>query len=90
MFIGEVDGTKIVRVPSSRLPAGCAFLLVHPSAATAPKQLEEYKIHDNPPGVSGWLVEGRVLFDAFVLNNKADAIYYHGSSAVTKRTLDKE
>ena len=55
--IGEVDGTKIVKVPASRLPSGCAFLLVHPMAATAPKQLEDYKIHDNPPGINGWLVK---------------------------------
>lgn len=48
--IGEVDGTKIVKVPSGRLPNGCAFILTHPIAATAPKQLEDYKIHDNPPG----------------------------------------
>ena len=82
--IGEVDGCKIVRVPSSRLPAGCAFILTHPCAATAPKQLEEYKTHDNPPGISGWLVEGRVIYDCFVLNEKADALYYHGSQAVLK------
>ena len=82
--IGEVDGTKIVKVPSSRLPAGAAFLLVHPMAATAPKQLEDYKIHDNPPGINGWLVEGRVIYDAFVLNEKSDAIYYHGSQEVLK------
>lgn len=82
--IGEVDGTKIVRVPSSRLPGGCAFLLVHPSAATAPKQLEDYKIHDNPPGINGWLVEGRTIYDCFVLDNKADGIYYHGSQGVLK------
>lgn len=82
-IMGEVDGTKIVRVPASRLPEGCAFILTHPIAATAPKQLEEYKIHDNPPGISGWLVEGRFIYDCFVLNNKADAIWYHGT-AVTE------
>ena len=82
--IGEVDGTKIVKVPSSRLPAGAAFILVHPSAATAPKQLEDYKIHDNPPGINGWLCEGRAIYDCFVLNEKADAIYYHGSQGVLK------
>ncbi len=82
--IGEVDGCKIVKVPSSRLPAGCAFIITHPCAATAPKQLEEYKTHDNPPGISGWLVEGRVIYDCFVLNEKADAIYYHGSQPVLK------
>lgn len=82
--IGEVDGTKIVKVPSSRLPAGAAFLLVHPSAATAPKQLESYRIHDDPPGISGSLVEGRITYDCFILNEKADAIFYHGSQAVLK------
>ena len=55
--IGEVDGCRIVKVPSSRLPAGAAFLIAHPLAATGPKQLEDYKIHDDPPGVSGWLVK---------------------------------
>ena len=78
--MGEVDGVKIVKVPASRLPAGCSFILTHPIAATAPKQLEEYKIHDNPPGVSGWLCEGRFIYDCFVLNEKADAIFYHGTA----------
>ena len=83
-IIGEVDGCKIVKVPSSRLPAGCAFILTHACAATAPKQLEDYKTHDNPPGISGWLVEGRVIYDCFVLEEKGDAIYYHGSQPVLK------
>ena len=81
---GEVDGCTMVKVPASRLPAGAAFLITHKIAATAPKQLEDYKIHDNPPGISGWLVEGRFIYDAFVLNEKADAIYHHGSQAVMK------
>ena len=82
--MGEVDGTKIVKVPSSRLPAGAAFILTHPCAATAPKQLEEYKTHDNPPGISGWLVEGRFIYDCFVLEEKADAVFYHGAQPVLK------
>jgi hypothetical protein len=32
-------------------------------------------MHDGPPGVSGWLVEGRMYYDCFVLNNKKNAIY---------------
>jgi hypothetical protein len=82
--IGEVDGCKIVKVPSSRLPAGAAFIITHAIAATAPKQLEEYKIHDNPPGISGWLVEGRFIYDCFVLNEKACAVYYHGGQSALK------
>lgn len=83
--IGEVDGCKIVKVPASRLPDGADFLLVHPSAATAPKQLEDYKIHDDPPGISGWLVEGRMIYDCFVLGEKVDALFYHGA-ALTEET----
>lgn len=79
-ILGEVDGTKIVKVPASRLPEGCSFILTHPIAATGPKQLEDYKIHNNPPGISGWLVEGRIIFDCFVLNEKADAIWYQGTA----------
>ena len=78
--MGDIDGVKIVKVPASRLPVGAAFILTHPVAATAPKQLWEHKIHDNPPGLSGWLVEGRVLYDCFVLNEKKSAIFYHGTA----------
>lgn len=82
--IGEVDGCKIVKVASNRLPMGAAFLITHAIAATGPKQLEEYKIHDNPPGISGWLVEGRFIYDCFVLNEKLNAVYYHGGQSILK------
>ena len=83
-ILGEIDGVKIVRVPSTRLPAGCAFILTHPGACVAPRQLEEYKTHLDPPGISGYLVEGRIIYDAFILNGRADGIFYHGSQAVLK------
>lgn len=76
--IGEVDGCRIVKVPSNHLPAGTAFIITHAVAAAAPQQLEEYKIHDNPPGISGYLVEGRFIYDCFVLNEKINAVYVHG------------
>ena len=80
--MGEVDGTRIVKVPASRLPKSCSFILTHPMACCAPKQLESYKVHTDPPGISGWLVEGRIVYDAFVLKNKADAIFYQGAEPV--------
>ena len=83
-ILGEVDGCKIVKVPSSRLPQGAAFIITHSIAATGPKQLEDYRIHDDPPGISGWLVEGRFIYDCFVLNEKADAIYFHGGQGLVK------
>ncbi|SEA09404.1 hypothetical protein [Selenomonas ruminantium] len=74
--IANLDGMNIIKVPASRLPAKFGFMIVHPCATVAPVKLEDYKIHKDPPGISGNLVEGRFYFDAFVMDNKAKAIYY--------------
>ncbi len=78
--IGTIDGIPIVVVPSSYLPEDVEFIITNRAATTSPVKLSEYKIHDNPPGINGWLVEGRVYYDAFVLDNKKDAIYVYKSS----------
>lgn len=74
--ISNIDGVDVVRVPGKRLPEKFGFLLVHPSATVAPVKLADYKVHQDPPGLSGSLVEGRLYYDAFVLENKTGAIYY--------------
>lgn len=75
--IGELDGVPLIQIPSSYLPAGVNFIVTNKDATIAPTKLAEYKIHDNPPGINGWLVEGRIYYDAFILNNKAASIYVH-------------
>lgn len=75
--VGVVDGVNIIPVPTSYLPSGVSFIITHKLATVSPVKLETYKIHDNPPGINGKLVEGRIRYDAFVLNNKAGAIYVH-------------
>lgn len=75
--VGEVDGIKIVMVPSTYLPVNTEFIITNSIATVAPKKLEDYKTHDNPQGINGWLVEGRQIYDAFVLKNKVNAIYVH-------------
>jgi N4-gp56 family major capsid protein len=75
--VGEVDGARLVRVPSAYLPANTAFIGCHPKATVMPVKLQEYKTHSNPPGINGWLVEGRVRYDAFVLKSKSKAVYTH-------------
>lgn len=74
--IGMLDGCTVVKVPANRLPEKFGFMVAHPCATVAPTKLEDYKIHEDPPGVSGSLVEGRINYDAFVLDNKTKAIYY--------------
>ena len=72
--VGEIDNVKIVKAPSSYFPTKTNVILTHPVATVAAQKLEDYKTHDNPPGINGWLVEGRQIYDAFVLNNKKSAI----------------
>lgn len=74
--IAQLDGAQIIKVPANRLPEKFGFMIAHPVATVAPTKLEDYRIHQDPPGISGDLVEGRVCYDAFVLENKAKAIYY--------------
>ena len=74
--IANLDGAAVVKVPKTRLPKDFGFMIAHPVATVAPTKLEDYKIHQDPPGISGELVEGRICYDAFVLENKAKAIYY--------------
>lgn len=72
--VGAIDGVYVIPVPASYMPENVAFVITNPVATVSPIKLQEYKVHDNAPGISGWLVEGRVRYDAFVLDNKANAI----------------
>ena len=78
--ISNLDGAAVIKVPSVRLPKNFGFMLVHPSATVALVKLEDYTVHENPPGISGSLVEGRICYDAFVLDNKKKGIYYQAIS----------
>ena len=74
--ISTLDGMTVLRVPASRLPAGFGFMIAHRCATVAPVKLQSFKMHLDPPGISGTLVEGRIAYDAFVMDNKAKALYY--------------
>lgn len=74
--IAILDGMNVQKIPAPRLPGDFGFMIAHPVATVAPVKLEDYTIHENPPGISGSLVEGRICYDAFVLDNKKSAIYY--------------
>ena len=77
--IAMIDGITVIKVPSNRVDANFGFMIAHPVATVAPTKLEDYKVHSDPPGISGELVEGRIVYDAFVLDNKKEAIYYQAN-----------
>lgn len=78
--IAMLDGAKVIKVPAARLPEAFGFMIAHPVATVAPTKLEDYHVHRDPPGISGSLVEGRICYDAFVLDNKKNAIYYQAKA----------
>lgn len=83
--VSNLDGANVLKIPASRLPKNFGFMLAHPCACVAPTKLEDYKIHVDPPGISGDLVEGRIVYDAFVLDNKVKAIYYQAKAAAATK-----
>lgn len=75
--IGILDGMMILKVPANRLPTGTGFMIVHPCANVGVNKLADYRVHADPPGISGSLVEGRVVYDCFTLGAKKKAVYIH-------------
>ncbi|MGL6008592.1 MAG: hypothetical protein ACRC1D_03970, partial [Culicoidibacterales bacterium] len=82
--IAVIDGLEIVKVNASALPVGTGFIVAHPDATVAPIKLADYRINTTPDNYSGVKIDGRVSFDAFVLGNKAMAIYVHTIGGATR------
>lgn len=70
--VGEIDGMEVRKVPTNYLPTGVLWMVTRKDALLAPQKLKDYKIHNDPPGISGVLVEYREYHDAFVLGSKAN------------------
>lgn len=75
--LGTVDGVRIVIVPGSYMPTNTDLIVTHPVAMVSPMVLTDYITHKNAPGYNGWLIEGRIVYDAFVLTAKVDAVATH-------------
>jgi hypothetical protein len=56
--VGRVLGVTVRSVPDSYMPANVYFILQHKAACPFIKKLDEYKIHRDPPGINGNLIEG--------------------------------
>lgn len=73
--VGKILGMDVVYVPDAYMPSGVKFMIILKDAAISPVKLHEYQIHKDPPGISGHLVEGRFIYDAFVNETKKNGIY---------------
>lgn len=79
---GEVDGSPLISVPDSKMPAGVNFIVKYKKASADPMKLKMLRANDDAPGIAGTLMEGLCRYDSFVLANKADGIYVHAASGI--------
>ncbi len=79
--VGTYDNMRVVKVPHSRWPQNVNFIIVHKRAACAPVKLNDTKYHQDPPGISGALLEGRQYYDLFVLAAKCNGVYVDVNTA---------
>lgn len=73
--VGEFDAMDVKPVPDSYFPENVYFIIKYKGSTVDPVKLDEANIHQDPPGISGHLLEGRFYHDAFVLGAKANGIY---------------
>lgn len=68
--IGEFDGMATLPMTSKKMPANVPFMLLYKGSIISPKKINDFKGHVDPPGLSGDLLEFRMMYDAFVLGKK--------------------
>lgn len=86
---GEVDGSPLIGVPDSYMPAGVNFIIKYKKASADPMKLKMLRAHESVPGIAGVLMEGLCRYDSFVLANKANGVYVHAQSgACTTPTIE--
>ncbi|MBQ5323616.1 MAG: hypothetical protein J6J07_09285, partial [Oscillospiraceae bacterium] len=76
--VGTFMGAQVVTVPDDYLMKGenkAYFLIVYKNSVLQPKKVQDYFIKENPAGINGALIEGRFIYDAFVIGAKCDGVY---------------
>ena len=72
--VGEVDGCIVKPVPTSWMPSGVHFMIKYRNCTADPVKLQQYDILEKVQGFSGPVVQGRIYYDAFVLDAKKAGI----------------
>ncbi len=76
--VGTFMGAPVIPVPDDYLMKGdsqCYFLIVYRNSVLQPKKVQDYFIKENPAGINGALIEGRFIYDAFVIGAKCDGVF---------------
>ena len=78
---GTLDGMHVVPVPDSYFPDGVLYIIVAKGCCVSPKKIETMRVIADHPDIDGHVVQGRFLYDCFVLAKKANGILVATSAA---------
>ena len=82
-FVGELDGTPVVKVPSSYFPTNTSAIMVHRDALLGVDQIKTTRIITDSELVDGKVLVGRFIYDSFILNGKKNAVAAIGTGTVS-------
>lgn len=68
--VGMVDGCIVKTVPTSWFPASTYFMIKYKNCTVDPVKLQQYDVLEKVQGFSGPVVQGRIYYDAFILDAK--------------------
>lgn len=72
--VGLVDNCVVKPVPTSWMPEGVGALIKYKGCTVDPVKLQHYDVLPKVQGFDGPVVQGRVYYDAFVLDAKKNGI----------------
>mgnify|MGYP002767476319 FL=1 len=76
--LGTFMGAQVVPLPDEYLKKGnsqCYFLITSKTAPVFPKKINDMKVYKDVQGYNGAVIEGRFLYDAFIIGKKVDGVY---------------
>ena len=80
--VGQYDGLRVKKIPSSYMPAGVFFFIKYKGATVDPVKVAQYDILRKVKGYSGPVVQGVTYYDSFVLGAKGDGVAVCGNAAI--------
>ena len=72
--VGMIDGCVLKPVPTSWMPEGVGAIIKYKGCTVDPIKLKHYDVLPKVQGFDGPVAQGRVYYDAFVLDAKKDGI----------------
>ena len=85
--VGYLDGMPVVRMPDSYFPAGVNFVIKYKGSTVDPVTLKTLRVQKAPKGYDADVLEGRVIYDSFVLDQKVNGIYVHAQTGTLSLAL---